>query len=346
MRFYDLILADSAGNVFKPTNDGLGFKKSAGGSTFTSWVNGKNNPGALHIDFDVPAAPLNQAQGSAKIAVYGVGLGMIGQASDLNGQTLTLSAGMKPGLPLATAAAAQSGLILQGTIFQAFGNWQGTTQTLELVVSPPASQQDLKPIPSILWPAKQPLATALFSTLQQAFAKFGMKANVNIANITQPVDGSHQYSTLSQLSDYIQQKSQELGKPSYDTPDKEYSGVQIKIVGNTIYAYDNQATASPKQLAFTDLIGQPTWISPGTVSFKTVLRSDIALGDYIQFPAKGLVAPYVLTSQAAAYPNTPARSKTAFQGQFWVTRVQHFASFRQPDADAWCTSFEAAALSP
>lgn len=342
MRFYDLIISDNSGKVWKPTADGLGFKKSPGGSTFTSFVNGKTNPGALHVEFDIPAAPFNQPQGAAKITVFGVGLGMIGQASDLAGQNIRLSAGMKPGLPLATAAASQAGLILQGTIFQAFGNWQGTLQTLELICNPQASQpeQDI----SLVWPANQPLASALYAMFQQAFNKYGMKVNVSIANISQPVDGSTHLRSLSQMSDYVQQKSQELGKSSYDTKENEYSGVLIKIVGNTIYAYDNQATQAARQIAFTDLIGQPTWIDPATVNFKTLLRSDIALGDFIKFPTKGLVAPYVLTTQAAAYPNTPARSKTAFQGEFWVTRVQHFASFRQPDADAWATTFDAVSV--
>lgn len=353
MRYYDLTISDASGAVYQPSPDGLGFKKSSaqGGVTFASHrtLAGRlqANPGALQLEFDIPAAPANLAQGAAKIVVHGVGLGMIGQASDLNGKNFLLKAGMKPGLPLATAAAPFAGPILQGQIFQAFGNWQGTNQTLELVVNGIATQPDLSPVPSMTWGANQTLASALYQTLIQAFGKLGMKVSVNISQIVQPVDGSHAWANLQQLADYVFQKSVELGAPTYSTADLEYSGVQIKWVGNTIYAYDNQAPPSaPVQLAFTDLIGQPTWIGPATVNFKTVLRSDLALGSYMKFPTKGIVAPYVLTTQAAAYQNTPATDKTrsVFQNQFWITRVQHFGSFRQPQADAWCTSIDAVSV--
>src|ERR1700744_2285715 len=108
-RFYNLVISDpNSGLVWKPAPTGasgsnaLGFTKSPGGSTFTSWVNGANDPGALNVEFDVITYPFNTPQGSSSIRVHGVGLGMIAQASNLNGQNIRLSAGMKKGLPLAT----------------------------------------------------------------------------------------------------------------------------------------------------------------------------------------------------------------------------------------------------
>lgn len=120
MRYYSLTLSDAkTGQVFKPTATGNGFIKTAGGSTFTSFVNGRTIPGALNIEFDLPTAPQHIAQGMGYVKVWGVGLGMINQAADLNGANISLAAGMKPGLPLATAAAPQAGLLVQGTVYQA-----------------------------------------------------------------------------------------------------------------------------------------------------------------------------------------------------------------------------------
>jgi len=42
-------------------------------------------------------------------------------------------------------------------------------------------------------------------------------------------------------------------------------------------------------------------------------------------------------------PNAPAMSKVAFQGQFLVTEIHHYGSYRDPNADSWVTAFVAAA---
>jgi hypothetical protein len=70
------------------------------------------------------------------------------------------------------------------------------------------------------------------------------------------------------------------------------------------------------------------------------LRSDIVVGMQVQFP-QGISSPYALTSPEAAYPNVPASNATTFQGPFNIQAVRHYANFRQPDADSWCTTFEA-----
>lgn len=348
-RFYDLQISDpNTGLIWKPTTIGasgsnaLGFTKSAGGSTFTSWVNGANDPGALNIEFDVVTYPFNTAQGGSSIRVHGVGLGMIAQASNLNGQNIKLSAGMKKGLPLATpsGSVAQAGVIIQGTILQAFGNWQGTNQYIDLIVNPLAAapEQDI----SFVWPANSQLSAALNTTFLQAFAGLGMTApKVTVSPLTAPVDEKGHYSTLASFAGALQELTQELGKPIYGD---DYSGVSITIIGNTLYAYDNQTLPAPVQLSFFDLIGQPTWLGPATVSFKTVLRSDIAVGSQIKFPSQGVIAPYVLTSQAAALPNAPARSKSVFQGAFQVSEVHHFAHLRQADGDSWVSTYSAVAV--
>lgn len=339
MRFYELTISDpDSGKVWKPSATGLGFVKSAGGSTFTSWVNNANVAGALNIEFDVVTYPFNTPQGASSIRVWGIGIGMISQAANLNGQNIMLTAGMKKGLPLATPpdSSAKAGVLLQGTILQAYGNWQGVNQSLDIIFNPLAAQDDQNI--SFSWPADTKLSTALATTFQQAFGQYGMTApNIAIADLTQNHDeDGGPYPTLASFAGYIRDRSQALGAAQYG---EAYSGVSITIIGNTLYAYDNRNLRKPIQLSFFDLIGQPTWLGVARVSFKTVLRSDISVGSQIKFPAQGILAPYVLTTKSAALPNVPARNTSIFQGPFEVIEVHHFANFRQPDGDSWVTAY-------
>lgn len=339
MRFYDLKISNAAGQIYQPAANGLGFALGSGGSTFTSFVNGMNDPGALNIECDMPVSAWNQSQGRQWIRIWGVGLPMIGQPANLNGANFSLSAGMKPGLPLATAAAPQAGLILQGIIFQAFGNWEGVNQTLELVTNPGA---DGAGNIGFNWPAGTALSQAILVTLAQAFPKY--TANVNIgANLVLAGTQPGTYPNLYAFASYLNEISLQAGTPVYG---ESYAGVSINIVGNTIYAYDGQGAQPAKvvNIAFQDLIGQVTWISATQVSFKTVLRSDIGLGMQIKFPA-GIGPPYALTSAGAATPNAPVSSKTAFQGNFVVNDAHHYMNARQPDAESWNTTFTASVVS-
>jgi hypothetical protein len=339
MRYYDLVISDpKSGKVWKPKPKGDGFLLSAGGSTFTSYINGKTDPGALNIEFDIPVAPFNTPQGSAIIRVWGISLQMIGQSSDLAGQNIRLSAGMKKGLPLANPK--QAGTIMQGTIFQGFGNWQGQNQTLDLICNPPAAgpDQDI----SFYWPKGMTLATALATVFAQAFSVYSMTSKISIGQITLDHDGSHHASSLAELADYVQQISYKVGSQIYGD---SYSGVQITIIGNTIQAYDSSVTQEATELVFRDFMGQPTWINPGQVNFRMVMRSDLAINSKIKFPQRGIVSPYALTTPAAAVPNAPARSKTIFQNDFLINEVHHFGNFRQPDGDSWVTSFTAVVAS-
>lgn len=341
MRYYELTITNPlTQNVWRPTTTGLGLSQLPGGSTFTSYVGGQTLPGALNIEFDIPVYPFAQPQGKAIIRVWGVGLPMIGQATKLAFQNFSLRAGMQSGLPLANPK--QRGLIVQGQIFQAFGNWQGTEQTLDLVVYPgcAGAGQNI----SFSWPAKTPLAPALKAALSAAFPTFSVNINIE-GNLITSEDQKGHYPSLAEFADMILQLTQQIGQPSFNTPGLTYPGVNITVSGSTINAYDGRGSVATKitAIAFQDLIGQPTWISPLTVNFKTVLRADISVGDAIRFP-QGIRAPYALTSAAAAAPNAPASSQTAFQGVFTVTEVHHFANFRQPDAESWNTTFSAVSV--
>lgn len=334
MRFYDLVISDPVSKlVWQPSTTQLGLVKAAGGSTFTSYVNGSTLFGALNIEFDFPVYPFANPQGNAGIRVWGVGLPMIGQAAQLAGQNFTLSAGMKQGLPLAKPA--QANVIATGTIYKSFGNWQGTNQTLDLVVYPSS-------LVNIAW--KWPKGTSLQQAVQNALsAAFPTVKNYtfNISSgIVQDHDDGAQYYNLAQFATHILEVTQAIGANVFKGSVTPYPGVQIGFNGDTFSIYDTQGAAPVTELAFEDLIGQPTWIDYNTVSFKTVLRADLSIGSKIKFPS-AIVTPYALTSPNAAFPNAPAASKIAFQSTFLVNEVHHFANFRQPDADSWNTSFTA-----
>jgi hypothetical protein len=303
------------------------------------------DPGALNIEFDAPIYAWNQSQGRQWIRIYGVGLPMISQSSNLNGANFQLSAGMQAGLPLATAAKGQAGVILQGVVFQGFANWQGTLQTLELVVNPSA---DSVGNIGFNWPAGTPLSQAIQVTCAQAFSPPNSLTkytpNVNIgSNLVRADTQGGIYPNLYAFAGYLNEISKKTGASVYGD---SYPGVMVTITGNTINFYDMKGDAKPKviELAFQDLIGQPTWINAAQVSFSTVLRSDISPGMIVQFPP-GLNTPFVLTSAAAATGtlNAPASDKTSFQGKFFINDCHHNATFRQCDAESWNTTYTASA---
>ena len=95
------------------------------------------------------------------------------------------------------------------------------------------------------------------------------------------------------------------------------------------------AQTAKKNVSYQDLIGQPTWIDAPTISFKTVMRADINVGDYIKLPNT------VATSTPQSVIGTPLRNRPTFQGLFQVQIVRHLGNFRQPDAASWVTVFNA-----
>ena len=341
MRYYDFAISSpTTGAVWIVTKAGSFAQGPSYATTFTSWVNGANNPAAQNFEIDLPVAPYHVPQGKAVLRVWGVGLQQIGQAANLNGQNFKLLAGMKPGLPLTNPAnggdqSNQAGLIAQGQIFQAFGNWQGVNQTLDLIVYPGASDtnQDI----SWNWLKGTQLSSALAQCFKQAFPLY--RPTIQIGNIVAPGDDQGHYNSLTRLANHVFDMSVKYGTATYGD---QYPGVNIVLNGDSIIATDSTQVISstPIELKFQDLIGQPTWIEPNRISFKAVMRHDIQIGSLVKFPA-AVISPYVLTTDAAAYPNVPARNKSVFQGTFFVNEVHHFGNFRQPDADSWVTAYTA-----
>jgi hypothetical protein len=310
----------------------------------------------LQIEFDITTVGFALPQGGAWIRVSGVGLRTIGQASDLNSDPASgrpaakfiLSAGMGRGLPLANPL--QYGILAQGQIYTAYGNWQGPEMSLELNLIP--ANLDPPNGVSFIWSPGQSLAGALANSFAVAFPDLKTTNSDGSSTITilpgllqsqSSVNVAGWYESLSQFAGYIMDLTKPLGASLVGNG--YYQGVVIGIRGNTIFASD--ATQNPRTvpIAFTDLIGQPTWSQPRTINFKTVLRADIQLMDLITMPpdpgtgGTSLISALALTQQGAAVPGAPTRNSSVFKGNFVVTEVHHFANSRQPDADSWATAF-------
>ena len=347
MRYYSITLSDpKTGQSLVLDNSG-GFTRGTG-PTFTSLtklpMTGKTvaDPGALNIEFDFPISTFAAFEGGHRIKIWGVGLRALGQASNLAGFNFSMKGGMShPGLALANPA--QAGILLQGTVFQAYGNWEGVNMTLDLIVNP-GGQQNIVGTPiAFHWAAGVSLDEAINDAIAMAF--HGVKSEIFIdANLTLAHDEAGYYENFIQFASYLKGITLKLGSQYI----ANYAGVDIVWNGDVLNIFDGTNTARGPgavnvQLDFQDLIGQPTWVGGTEVKFNTVLRADIRVGNHITFPT-GILAPYALTSPKAAVPNVPAMSKSIFQGEFSVTAIHQFGSFRDPDAGSWVTAFRAATV--
>jgi hypothetical protein len=333
VRYYAIVIQDANGNA--PPNFPAIQGADVAGANFCSFINGQTDPCALNIEIDAPQGPFHVAVGGTMVRIWGISLQQISQVSSLNQANSPFSikvyGGMRAGLPLANPQ--QSGLIIQGSILNAFANWIGTDMTLDLTIAPQLGSANEAGYKNIVhnWQANTPLSRALQQTLTTAFPGFTPKINIS-PNLVLPYNDNGFYQTLEQFSNYLFQVSRDVVKTS------GYSGVRISQNGNSIVVSDGtQSNMSNKQINFQDLIGQPTWIGLNTVSVKTVMRADIDISDVVTLPNS------LVTTTAASAPQY--RSQTSFQGKFMVQEIRHVGNFRQPDAASWNTTFNMATVS-
>jgi len=327
VRFYDIVITEpTSGAVLQ---------------RFTNKVNGQVDMGALDIELDISTAgqalPIST---SSFLRIWGISLQQVGQATSLVGKSIAVYGGMQAGLPLAKPA--QSGLIVSGTIYPAYGNWVGTSMTLDMQIVPYLYAGLRTPVNiAFNWPAGTTLASALTGAFSIAFPQWKVQMAIS-PNLVQNHDEPGFYGNLQQLAEYVKQKSIAIiGGDSYN-------GVEIGASANTLVVTDGtqDASATKTQVAFEDLIGQPTWIGLYECQIKTAMRADIAFGSVITLPP--LVA--TLTGDAVAPPATipsssspsglQSRQNSSFQGDFRVVRLRHVGRLRQPDAFSWNTTFD------
>lgn len=334
MRYYSIRVSDpSSGQVITPP----GFAGLLGNQTYGSFVNGQSLPEAWDVELDIPVIDAATSQGFALAKVWGISNQEIAQANDLTGKNIAVFGGMQKGLPLANPA--QSGLLIQGTILQCYGNNIGVDRTLDFVIMPGTATATAgsggigtlaKPKNIVLnWKAGQTLATALASTLSTAFPNAQQKISIS-ANIVRANDEVAFFPTLEQLATFCRQTSFDVVKTS------GYAGVSIVYSAGTITVSDGTASGGTTiNIGFQDLIGQPTWIESPNIQAKTVMRADLAVGNSIMLPPSQTIN----TQQANSFL---VNQKLAFAGGFDIVSLRHVGHFRQPSADAWVTVIEAA----
>lgn len=307
------------------------------GLVFTSYANGRTLPGALNVEFDIPVLPYGTPSGDAYIKIWGIGLGDIAQAKDLNFKKIRVFGGFQAGLPLANPS--QSGLLVSGYIYQAFGNWIGVEQSLDIVIktgSPPTSSKLRSQPINLTTDCRKgdTLQNAITNTLKTAYPNFTTTFSISDKLVAQEAITDRK-SEIVAYSLFMNEKSRSI------INDANYQGVSILAREDSFVIYDGTASGntSEKEIAFKDMIGQPTWIQPLTVQFKCPMRADLKIPDKIRFPEA-----QVITGVQAA--SSLINHKLTFQGKFQISVVRHVGSFRQATADAWVTVFNAFSEQP
>ena len=309
MRYYTIQVLNSDGSLY---------------TFFTSYFNGQTDLGALQVQFDVPIYGLAQPASATSVKVWGVDLYTISQAKNFADKTIKVYAGFQSGLPLANLAlqSGHTGLIFQGTIYQAFGNWVGVNQWLELMILPTDLPIAATTNIAFQWSPGQSIQSALNTTLTTAFGS-GYKITFAIsANLATTEVVTHTSDTLTAFAQYIEQLTQPI-------VGKNYTGVQIYPQPNALLVFDNTQPLTTKTIYYTDMIGQPTWVDVNTIQATLSMRADLSPGMTLTLPVSQVVSESGVVNRF----NNPA----AFQGSFTIQSVRHIGDFRQPDAMAWIT---------
>lgn len=322
MRAYEILITDPKTNkeVYKISTN----------------YNGKYDTGALNIELDIPVVTYDVPWGGAFVRVWGIGINIVGQSHNFNGMDIKVSGGMAKGLPLSNPA--QYGVLADANIFQAFGNWQGTSQSLDFIILPKTGTPKTPVNLQLNWAKGTNLSDAVIQSLNTAFSTKTAKSSVS-TQIIASEDITGTYYSLGQFASEINRYSKSIVNKA------DYNGIQLGYTNNTLYIFDGSAPPTSNQvidtipvqgnisIQFNELIGQPTWIAPATIQFKTAMRKDIKVGDYLKMPNT--------LQTTTAQSQSQFRNNSAFQGKFMATAVRHIGNFRQKDANAWVTVIEA-----
>lgn len=303
------------------------------GAVWTNQVNGKVDPNAQTVEIDILAAPYAAPAGQASVSIWGVPLQQMWQSSDFNNASIKVFGGMQAGLPLATAAAKQSGLLLTGTILASFGNWIGANQTLNFVVTADGGATQSNPGNiTICWTKGQQMSTAIQNTLSVAYPSLKLSVNID-SRLVLPADEIGTYQTIQQFASYVKGVSQSIIGGTYP-------GVDIWIQDQSLNVFDGSSPVGgangATQINFADMLGQPTWLSPFELQFNTVMRADMTIGSTLQFPQLAQFQT-VTTPQS----QSQAKNKSTFSGTWTVDFMRHVGNSRAPDPMSWITSFQA-----
>jgi hypothetical protein len=317
MRYYSIVITPNpiVGQAFEPI-------------TYTTIGFLGDNYSALQVDLDIYQAQSHTPAPLGSINIYGISFGDINQTTYLPGANIQVFVGMTTGLPFADPS--QIGLIVEGTILQAFGNWQGTNVCLSLIITSGSNVPSNSINLPLDWKKGQTLDEAVKETLEIGYIGETVTGTYS-QNLKTPEDQYAIYDDLKTFANYINSVSKTI------IPDPSYSGACIVPTPEGFKLYDSFAPQVQSTLInYVDLVGNITWLNVATISVKVVMRADLEVGNYISFPA---LAPVVNTATFAQYRNT-----VSFDGVFQITKLRHQGSSRQATGDSWVTIIEAVAI--
>jgi len=327
MRFYDITIAPPLADSNRFTAFSYSSQSGLGSDNYSS----------LRVDLDIFQNAYHQYASNGYVKVWGVDLKQLSNIANLNptistdGRTVQLcqiyvQIGMSKGLPYANPR--QRGIVLQGSILQAFANWQGTEVCLDLVIVPgyvdPNSLRNI----TFNWKKGTELTDAVKQSLQNAYPATPVNGSFS-SGLIYTEDTIAQNFDLLSLSSKVNQVSRTIKK------DPNYTGAIITSNAEGFFLTDSGITPkATKQIAFTDVIGNLTWLGINTISTKVVMRGDLNIGDYISFQS-GIPVLNIVNN------NSQYRNRISFNGTFFITKLHHVGSSRSPDGNAWVTIIEA-----
>jgi len=288
------------------------------------------NSSALKVELDIMQAPQHKPQQMGLVKIKGVAYEDISTASNLNGAIIQIRLGMSLGLPLSSSQPQPPRLVIDGVVLQAFGNWQGTDVSLDLIVGPPSYANNVQNPANIIWNwlPNQSMAEAIEIALKPVFPIAPIYTNISpdLVN-TRLVNACTAYPDLTSFAKMIRRISLDINPVPF------YQGVQIDFNATGINVFDN-TIPSPNLtlLQWSDLIGSITYISNNEISIKVVMRGDINLGDYIQVP---MGSPLFLVP--STNPENFYKNLVPWMGVYIVGEVHHMGNSRQADANSWVT---------
>ncbi|THD45240.1 hypothetical protein ERD95_17550 [Enterobacteriaceae bacterium ML5] len=294
----------------------------------------------LHIVFDALIAGYDVISSGTMISIFGLPITMLSQSVKLNGYQLNLYAGFSAGLPLANPD--QAGLIISGQIYNPYANWEGTHQSMNLIVNPSPLLNDKGQATSITLDGKkgEKLSTVLLRGLATAYPKFTLDISIS-DRLVWSEDAPGFYPRLGPMATMLRGQSIAM------INDESYSGIQTVMQNNVIRIFDNFTLpeAGGNQILPQELIGQPTWIGLNTVSFKCPLRYDLHCGDVIELPTNIISGPTSILSVNTERSFSMYRNNVNFSGKYQINSVRHVGQYLSPDSsNAWVTIYEAFVL--
>lgn len=336
MRYYRIELTDKNGNPIKDAN---------GMKIFPLYSlpepNERRISSPLQVEFDIDTNGLDGASQGASIVIYGLPLSMLRQAVNLQNTIINIYAGFSAGLPLANPK--QQGLIFTGRVWNAYGNWQGVNQTLNLTVnSMEYSDNEGKPLNIIMDGKKgEKVSDVVMRVLKLTYPN--KKINVDIKqNLILNEDWVAPFRSLNQFSMALKKVTLSTNGAA------KYTGVIVVAQKGEINVFDSSKKSEPIAIKSQDIIGQPTWLDYNglysQISLKTQLRADINVGDYIKLPMDMVNGPFSILSVGSQMSILTETQRLNFTGIYMVRASRHIGDYYNNSGDAWVTVFDLIAL--